>query len=211
VLHPRKLDFVRALRRAPFTGFFVFAYSFTFIAILLFLPGGLVSAPGRYGFSIETLADHQYWRMFTALIVPRDPLRLVEQIAFSVVMVGVFEWSNGPVRAMALFILSDVTAKVLLVQLLLGPLGPTLSFGNPDILTTFDLGMSAGGMALLAATVHRYSSGWRIWAYLGSMGFLVAKILIWPQPLSDLMHLITFNLGFVLAPLFRSNTVAARS
>lgn len=97
----------------------------------------------------------------------------------------------------------------MLVPLMLGPLGPALSFGIPDILTKYDVGMSAGGMALLAASLHRYSAGWRGWAYLGGMGFLIAKILLWHQPLSDLLHLMTFNIGFVLAPLFRRGGVAA--
>lgn len=100
----RSVEFARAPGRVPVAVAFVLAYVGMFLAERFLLPGGLAAAPGRFGLSIETFADHQYWRIFTALFVPRDPVGLVEQIGFIVVMIGVYEWANGPLRAVGLFV-----------------------------------------------------------------------------------------------------------
>jgi membrane associated rhomboid family serine protease len=192
-------SFTRFVARLPFTLCFMAAIVLGVTAASTLMPGGIDAATARFGLTIRGLAQGELWRILTATVLASSFAKLGEQILFVAGMIGVYEYLHGTRRAIVIFWATDVVAKLVMVPIFLGPLGSMLSAGIVGIVTTPDVGMSGGGMGLLAGSLHGLAGRYRPAVLVAGLVFLTVKFLVWPQPLSDVLHLLTFSLGWTLS------------
>lgn len=191
------------MARIPFTLAFMGVMTVCTVGLML-SPQGLTAGVERFGFSIDSLARGEWWRILTASVIAHDPMRLFEQLVFIVAMIGVHEALLGTRPSIVIFLVTDVFGNLAMIALFLGPLGPALQFGIPNQANVYDVGMSGGGMALVAGSLCALFKGHERLVLVAGMAALLVKFLIWPQPDSDLLHLLTYSLGWGFA-WFRRN------
>lgn len=189
-----------AFRRVPFTTVFMLLYPAVWLFATMALPGGLGEARRLFGLSLDMIGRGEFWRFLTALVVPADAIRGVGHMVLIAATVGVREWRHGTARAIALFMACDLVGKLIVAALFRGPTGPWIQSVFPDAVSHFDVGSSAGAVALLAANLREYLPRYGRLVFILAQVILAAKLLLLPQPVSDLLHAFTFSLGWFLGP-----------
>lgn len=197
----RKAPFRLAVaRRVPFTCLFMLLYPAVWLYTTVALPGGLAEARRLLGMSLEMVAQGELWRLVTALVVPVDALRGAGHMMLIAATVGLREWRHGTARALALYMACDLGGKLIVAALFLGPTAPWFQAVFPGAVSDLDVGSSAGAVALLAANLRAFLPRYRRHLFALAQVVLAAKLVLFPHPVSDLLHVCTFSLGWFLGP-----------
>lgn len=151
-------------------------------------------ALARWGISHDDLARGEIWRLITANFLSKHPRMLVDQITFSLCIIGWFEWHHGSLRAFAMFFVTNTAGFLLTLFWVVGVLKTYPAWAGLD--TMRDIGMSAGGFGVVGAILADLP---RKWLFLGgALVLLGAKFFLLPDPIADIAHPITLVLGFAL-------------
>lgn len=201
VPQPRRASGCLAVvRRVPFTTVFMLLYPAVWLYATMALPGGLVEARHLLGMSLEMVARGELWRFVTALVVPVDALRGAGHMMLIAATVGVREWRHGTALAFALYMACDLGGKLIVAALFRGPTAPWFQALFPGVVGRFDVGSSAGAVALLAANLREFLPRHGRRAFALAQVILAAKLVFLPQPVADLLHVFTFSFGWFLGP-----------
>lgn len=177
-------------------------FTIAFVAVMLaanWAAGGLwrdlpATAMARWGISHDDLARGEVWRLLTANFLSRHPRMLLDQVSFTLCIIGWFEWHHGSLRALAMFFVTNTAGFVLTLFGVVGVLKSYPLGAGLDSLR--DIGMSAGGFGLVGAILADLP---RKWLWLGgALVLLAAKFFVLPDPIADITHPITLVLGFAL-------------
>ena len=152
------------------------------------------AALARWGISHDDLARGEVWRLITANFLSKHPRMLVDQIAFSLCIIGWFEWHHGSLRAFAMFFVTNTAGFLLTLFWVVGVLKTYPAWAGLD--TMRDIGMSAGGFGVVGAILADLPRKWLLLG--GALVLLGAKFLLLPDPIADIAHPITLVLGFAL-------------
>ena len=188
----------RLIRRVPFT-----LLMLSGIGTVGFLTGTNAGelAPvlaQRWGFALHDLWQGTGYSLMTEVWFTRHPFMFWGILAFVIVSIGIYEWRAGTRQAGTLYWITDIGgtlivtfAFVLPLYLLKTDLGLTLAFAD-------DVGMSGGGFGCVGGWVHRLALPLRQWAFAGMIVYLVLHLVLVLDLSSDVLHIITFWLGFWL-------------
>lgn len=152
------------------------------------------AALARWGISHDDLARGEVWRLITANFLSKHPRMLVDQIVFSLCIIGWFEWHHGSLRAFAMFFVTNTAGFLLTLFWVVGVLKSYAVGAGLD--TMRDIGMSAGGFGLVGAIIADLPRKWLLLG--GALVLLGAKFFVLPDPIADIAHPITLVLGFAL-------------
>ena len=152
------------------------------------------AALARWGISHDDLARGEVWRLITANFLSKHPRMLVDQIVFSLCIIGWFEWNHGSLRAFAMFFVTNTAGFLLTLFWVVGVLKSYAVGAGLD--TMRDIGMSAGGFGLVGAIIADLPRKWLLLG--GALVLLGAKFFVLPDPIADIAHPITLVLGFAL-------------
>ncbi len=193
---------------------FRFAFTASFLAVMIaanlaairYLPGGQAEAAQGFGISLEALLRSEVWRLVTASLLTHDMSMFLRQVVFAALAIGSFEWRNGWRRAAAVFWGTDIVGTVLLFALVLAPYDMLAADPANAMGKVYDVGISGGGFGILGALARDLSGRrWPVIAMLGLVAILV-KLALWPEPIADGLHLITFALGAMIPAFPRKAT-----
>ncbi len=150
----------------------------------------------RWGFALHDLWQGTWYSLVTEVWFTRHPFMFWGILGFVVFSIGVYEWRAGTKRAFLLYWLTDVSGALILtlgfvlpLYLLNTDLGLTLAFAD-------DVGMSGGGFGCVGGWVHWLDASRRWWAFTAVMVYLVLHLILVFDLASDLLHIVTFCLGF---------------
>jgi len=194
----------RSLLRLKFTPLF--------LIVLLVANGyfgsltGVLDLPDleSWGVSLDSLQRGEWFRLITGTYLSHDGQMVLRQLAFAGVVLGWYEWHRSAVRTALMFLFLDITGTLFLM---FGLVWGLADFGPPafgQIEFQFDVGMSAGGFGLLGASLRRLRLGWVL---LGvGMALLLAKLIVYPDVIADLAHIVMLPFGFLIEHLVDRNT-----
>jgi len=152
------------------------------------------AALARWGISHNDLIKGEIYRLVTANFLSKHPRMLLDQIAFTLCVIGWFEWHHGSLRAFGMFFVTNTMGFMLTLFWLVGMLKIYPAWTGLDSLR--DIGMSAGGFGVLGAILADLPRKWLLlW---GALVLLGAKFFILPDPIADIAHPVTLVTGFVL-------------
>ncbi|MEC9196716.1 MAG: hypothetical protein VX974_03830 [Pseudomonadota bacterium] len=194
------------LSRFAFTGVFLAVMIAANLAAIRLLPGGQTEAALKFGISLEALLEGEIWRLVTASLLTHDVPMFLRQVAFAALAIGLFEWRNGTRRAAATFWGIDILGTVLLFALVIGPYDLLMADPESAMRQVYDVGISGGAFGILGALTRDFSG--RHWVIVTALGLtaIVTKLVLWPEPIADLLHLITFALGAMIPAARRKLT-----
>lgn len=158
------------------------------------------AALARWGISHDDLARGEVWRLLTANFLSKHPRMLLDQISFTLCIIGWFEWRHGSLRAFAMFFVTNTAGFLLTLFWVVGMLKGYPADPGLDIMR--DIGMSAGGFGLVGAILADLPRKWLLLG--GAMVLLGVKFFFLPDPIADIAHPITLVLGFALELLQQS-------
>ena len=149
----------------------------------------------RYGVSLTRLEQGEWYRLISGSFLSHDTGMLIRQVLLASAAIGWYEWHQGTKRAILMFFTLDIIGTLILMFGLINGLDWAAPNGMPDLADTFDVGMSAGGFGLIGASL--YPLGWRHIALAGLMILLAVKLIVLPDPIADIAHLLVLPLGFL--------------
>ena len=80
------------------------------------------AALARWGISHDDLARGEVWRLLTANFLSKHPRMLLDQISFTLCIIGWFEWRHGSLRAFAMFFVTNTAGFLLTLFWVVGML-----------------------------------------------------------------------------------------
>lgn len=167
-------------------------------------PGSLK----RWGFSLHDLWQGTGYSLVTEVFFTSHPSMFWGILGLVIGSIGVYEWRAGTWQALRLYWLTDVGGSLLVtlgfvlpLYLAKTPLGLALAFDD-------DVGMSGGGFGCVGGWVHRLPQRWRKWVFVGVLIYLVGHLIIVTDLFADILHIVTFFLGFWLDGKLPSNKIS---
>lgn len=185
---------MRVVLRLPFTVIFLI------VMVAANLLAGTVTgtlpsdALGSWGISTQSVQEGEYSRLFTATFLSHDLGMLIRQFVFAAAIIGAYEWLEGTVRTLAMFLLIDILGTLLVLFVVLPWLVAAPVSVGVDALVAYDVGMSAGGFGLIGALIARQARGWIL--LCGICLAIGIKILFAFDPIADSAHLLCLFIGF---------------
>ena len=177
-------------------------FTLVFLAVMIaanWAAGGIwrdlpAAAMARWGISHDDLARGEFHRLITANFLSKRPRMLLNQVSFTLCIIGWYEWYHGSLRAFAMFFVTNTAAFLLtlfgVIWILKGhPFGAGLG-------TLRDIGMSAGGFGLIGAILAALPRKWLLLSV--ALALLGAKFFVLPDPIADIAHPIALVMGFTL-------------
>lgn len=166
------------------------------------LRGSLAATTAwRWGVSPDFVADRQWWRWVTSLVLTRDAFMTCSIAASLVVSIGAYEYLAGHARALAVAIGGAVAGSALVGAgaLLLGRLGWRLAAAAAaSIDYGFSAGVAAGAGAVAAVLRHRTMTA--------VCSLVIAGGLLVHHQMADWDHAASFLATFGFLRLSRTTT-----
>ncbi len=196
---------LHVLRRVPFT--LVMLLGIGTVGVLSKSATGEV-APSilrRWGFALHDIWQGAGYSLVTEVLFTHGPFMFWGILGFVVVSIGVYEWRAGTTRSLLLYWLTDIGGTLIVTVCFVLPLylagtelGLKLAFSD-------DVGMSGGGFGSVGGWVALLVLPRRRWVFIGVFVYLVAHLIIVTDLFSDVLHIVTFTLGFWLARKLSAN------
>lgn len=186
----------RYIARLPFTAIFLLTIIGANLAAGTFGGDLPAQALSRWGISHYKLLEGELYRLVTATFLSHDSAMLCRQMVFALVVIGYYEWTQGTLRAVGMFIFIDILGSLIVLFAILAPLDAASWAGLDGILFAHDVGMSAGGFGLTGAIIATFKhKSLFLFAILASIA-----IKVWLQfdPIADTAHVVTLLMGFSL-------------
>ena len=189
---------VRGLRRVPFT--LVMLLGIGTVGVLSGSAANEVSPEvlSRCGFALRDLWQGTWYSLVTEVWFTHSAFMYWGILGFVVLSIGAYEWRAGTRRSLLLYWLTDIGGTLIVTLCFVLPLylaktdlGLTLAFSD-------DVGMSGGGFGSIGGSVHLLSLPLRRWAFAGVLIYLVMHLVIVTDLSSDILHIVTFLMGFWL-------------
>ena len=148
---------------------------------------------------LPNLQRGRAYTLVTSAFFSSDALMYYGMFPFVAVAIGGYEWRVGTRRAVALYWGINVTTMLAAMYLVAKPLSTLTQVPFvQEMATTLDVGPSAGGFALIGASVNRFPERYRKLTFTGIMLYLIVRPFIVPDPYADIVHLIAFPAGFIV-------------
>lgn len=189
---------VKVLWRVPFTLVMLLG-----IATVGVLSGSATNeiAPdvlNRWGFALRDLWQGTWYSLITEVWFTHSAFMYWGILGFVVLSIGAYEWRAGTRRSLLLYWLTDIGGTLIVTLCFVLPLylaktdlGLTLAFSD-------DVGMSGGGFGSIGGSVHLLSLPLRRSAFAGVLLYLVMHLVVVADLSSDILHIVTFLMGFWL-------------
>lgn len=152
----------------------------------------------RWGFALHDLWQGTWYSLVTEVFFTTHPSMFWGILGLVIGSIGLYEWQAGTGRSLRLYWLTDIVGSLLVtlgfvlpLYLAKTPLGLALAFDD-------DVGMSGGGFGCVGGWVHRLPQVWRRRVFVGVLVYLVGHLIIVTDLFSDILHIVTFFLGFWL-------------
>ena len=156
------------------------------------------SVLSHWGFALHDIWQGTWYVLVTEVWFTHSPFMFWGILGFVVFSIGVYEWRAGTRRSLLLYWLTDIGGTLILTLCFVLPLylagtelGLTLAFSD-------DVGMSGGGFGSVGGWVHLLALPLRRWAVIGVLVYLVLHLIVVTDLSSDVLHILTFTLGFWL-------------
>lgn len=186
------------LRRLPFT------LLMELLIIIVAVTHGSIwghlsqSATLRWGVGLHNLWEGRFYTFITSTFFVRD-LRMFAGMIFLIgYSVGIYEWLRGTKRAIMLYWSTNLLAPLLACLFVVLPLYLAGTAIGQELAFLSDMGASAGAAGCVGGSVSQAPHRYRKWLFGFILLFLVSKLLFFPEPFADTIHLIAFPIGFAI-------------
>ncbi|CAN5688651.1 hypothetical protein BH10ACT3_BH10ACT3_02040 [soil metagenome] len=153
----------------------------------------------RVAYGLPALEDGRVWTFFTGMFFAPQLVLYVPIVLMIVVVASAYERRIGHLQTLVVAIGGQFLAG-LITALLLWPFADSGWTWAAQLATKLDLGISAGGFALLGALTAVMTPVWRVRFRVGFLAYLIAMLLrsglLW-----DVEHLLAFIMGLAVGPL----------
>lgn len=163
----------------------------------------------EFGYSTQDLWSGRPWTLVTSIFLTSRPAMSWIIMVFAPLSIGLYEWLAGTRRAMIVFFAGDVLATLLLSLLVILPLYLAGLHAGAQWALERDVGMSAGGFAVVGASIALAPQRWRLLLLGGVCALVAVKMVIAAEPVADLVHVFGLILGFTGQLWFGRKTMAA--
>jgi lysylphosphatidylglycerol synthetase-like protein (DUF2156 family) len=153
----------------------------------------------RVAYGLPPLQDGRWWTFFTGMFFAEQVVLYVPILVLLIIVASVYERRVGPVRTIVVAIGGQFLAALLTALFLWIFDGSGWTWAL-QLGATRDLGISAGGFALLGALTAVMQPVWRSRIRVGVGAYLVA-LLVRSGLLWDVEHFVGFALGVLAGPL----------
>ena len=182
------------LARVKFTGIFLLVMCMS-NALVGTLNGALpMSALEAWGISHHSVIEGDVFRLLTGTFLSHGFGMFVRQFLFTACVIGAYEWLCGTTRAAVMFFSIDIAGSLIVLFVIL-PLIATCAPASKAILSTFDVGMSAGGFGLIGALIYLQRFRWMLLVF--ALLAICAKISVAVYVIADCAHILCLFMGFV--------------
>lgn len=184
--------------RVPFT--LIMLVGISAAGFLTGTPTGTIApdALKRWGFALHDLWQGTWYSLVTEVFFTTHPSMFWGILGLLIGSIGLYEWRAGTWRSLRLYWLTDIGGSLLVtlgfvlpLYLAKAPLGLALAFDD-------GVGMSGGGFGCVGGWVHRLPQVWRRIVFTGVLIYLFGHLIIITDLFSDILHIVTFLLGFWL-------------
>lgn len=152
------------------------------------------TALSDWGISHFSIRQGEMLRLFSGTVLSHDLGMFLRQMVFAGAVIGAYEWTEGSLRALGMFLSIDILGTLFVLFAVL----PVLILLHPTIddgaLAVYDVGMSAGGFGLIGALVAKLPYRWLF--LLGICAGIGIKVRIDFDPIADSVHVFCLFLGF---------------
>jgi len=149
-------------------------------------------------YGLPPLQDGRWWTFFTGMFFAERVVLYVPILVLLVIVASVYERRVGPIRTLVVAIGGQFLAA-LLTAVFLWPFDGSGWTWARQLGVTRDLGISAGGFAILGALTAVMQPVWRTRIRVGVGAYLVA-LLVRSGLLWDVEHFVAFVLGVLAGP-----------
>ena len=157
----------------------------------------------QVAYGLPPLRDGRVWTFFTGMFFSPELVLYIPIIAMIVLVASAFERRVGHLATIGVVIGGQFLAG-LLTALFLWPFTESGWTWAAELGAKRDLGISAGGFALLGALTAVMSPVWRVRFRIGFLAYLIGMVLrsglLW-----DIEHLLAFVMGLAAGPLLVGN------
>lgn len=152
----------------------------------------------QWGFGLHDVWQGRFYTAITSTFFVRDLRMFVGILLLIGYSVGIYEWLAGTRRALLLYWVTNVGGFLLATLLVVGPLYWAGTIIGYELAFINEVGPSAGAFGCIGGWVNHLPARYRRWAFVGITVGLAGKLVLFPEPFADTVHLIAFSLGFTL-------------
>ena len=152
----------------------------------------------RFAYGLPALKDGRWWTFFTGMWFSPSIVLYIPILALLIIVASVYERRVGHVRTLVVAIGGQFVAG-LITALFLWPFEDTGWFWAREVGLKLDLGISAGGFAVMGALTAVMQPVWRNRIRIGFGAYLFA-LLLRSGLLWDIEHFVAFMLGVFAGP-----------
>ena len=186
------------IRRVPFTLVMLLG-----IIIVAFITGATNAqltpdVLNRWGFSLSDLWQGGWYSLVTEVLFTHSPFMFWGILALVICSIGIYEWQAGTRQACLLYWITDVGGTLIVSLALVLPLYLARTDLGMSLAFSGDVGMSGGGFGSLGGWIHRLPGPVRKRAFAVMALYLILHLFIITDLFSDILHLVTFPVGFWL-------------
>ena len=91
--------------------------------------------------------DGELYRLMAATFLSHDFAMFLRQVVFAALVIGFYEFKQGTLRAITMFVVIDIVGTLVVLFLVVGPMTRL----DTEVAILHDVGMSAGGFGLIGA------------------------------------------------------------
>lgn len=183
-------------------GRFGLPFTLVFLALMVMANylagtfGGVLpdAALHTWGIGHNSVAQGELYRLITGAFLSHDVAMMLRQFCFVAFVVGFYEWRQGTLRAVCMFVCIDVLGTLIVLFGVLAPLNNVPWASLNGIISAHDVGMSAGGFGLIGAILAMWPG--RIWLLFGVLASIALKVWYHFDPIADIAHTVTLLMGF---------------
>lgn len=150
----------------------------------------------HWGISHNDIVLGEVYRLITGTFLSHDVAMFMRQVCFAAAVIGYYEWTQGTLRALGMFVLIDIVGSLIVLFAVLAPLSGAPWAGLDGITSVHDVGMSAGGFGLIGAIVA--TSKYRSVLMLAVLASIAVKVMFQFDAIADTAHVVTLLIGFAL-------------
>lgn len=194
----RAVSGLTIVRRVPFT--IAMLWGIITVAIITGATTAQLTPDvlNRWGFSLSDLWQGGWYSLVTEVLFTHSPFMFWGILALVTFSIGIYEWQAGTRQACLLYWMTDVGGTLIVSLFLVLPLYLARTDLGMSLAFSGDVGMSGGGFGSLGGWIHRLPAPARKRAFAVMAVYLVLHLFIITDLFSDILHLVTFPVGFWL-------------
>lgn len=186
------------IRRVPFT--LIMLTGIVIVALITGATSGQLTPDvlNRWGFSLSDLWQGGWYSLVTEVLFTHSPFMFWGILPLVVCSIGIYEWQAGTRQTCLLYWIMDVGGTLIVSLVLVLPLYLARTDLGMSLAFSGDVGMSGGGFASLGGWIHQLPAPARKRAFAAVAVYLILHLFVVTDLFSDILHLLTFPVGFWL-------------